>query len=75
MPSKNKIKIVDVGDKEPKSYECAVTVDEIKETSLPTENEPSETTEETTAIIKEKDENTREEVSKDSATIEPTKKN
>ena len=55
MPPKNKIKIVDVDDKEIKNDdEYAITVDEVKEGELPTENEPSETTEETTTIIQEK---------------------
>ena len=70
-----KIKIVDVDDKEIKNDdEYAVTVDEVKENELPTENEPPETTEETTTIIQEKNENAREEVSKDTAVAEPTKK-
>ena len=70
-----KIKIVDVVDKEVKNDdEYAVTVDEVKESQLPTENEPLETTEETTAIIQKKDENEGEEVSKDTTTTEPTKK-
>ena len=69
-----KIKIVDVGDKEVKNDdEYVITVDEVKEGELPTENEPSETTEETTTIIQEKNENAREEVSKDTAVAEPTK--
>ena len=73
-PKKTKIKIVDVGDKEIKNDdEYAVTVDEVKESELPTENEPPETTEKTTAIIQEKDENAREEVSKDTAVADPTK--
>ena len=76
MPPKNKIKIVDVDDKEVKNDdEYAVTVDEVKESELPTENEPPETTEETTAIIQEKNEGTPEQVSTDTTTTEPTKKN
>ena len=48
-PKKNNIKIVDVDDKEVKNDdEYGVTVDEIKKRELPTENEPPETTEETT---------------------------
>ena len=75
MPKKNNIKIVDVGDKEVKNDdEYAVTVDEVKENELSTENEPSETTEETTTIVPEKNENAREEVSKDTDASEPTKK-
>ena len=74
-PKKTKIKIVDVDDKEVKNDdEYAVTVDEVKESELPTENEPPETTEEATAIIQEKDENAREEISKDTDASEPTKK-
>ena len=74
-PKKNIIKIVDVDDKEIKNdNEYAITVDEVKESELPTENQPSETTEETTAIIQEKDEGTPEEVSKDTDASEPTKK-
>ena len=74
MPPKNKIKIVDVDDKDVQNDdEYAITVDEIKEGELPTENEPSETTEETTTIIQQKDENAREEVSKDTAVAEPAK--
>ena len=74
-PKKTKIKIVDVDDKEVKNDdEYAVTVDEVKESELPTENEPPETTEEATAIIQEKDENAREEISKDTNASEPTKK-
>ena len=65
-PKKNIIKIVDVDDKEIKNDdEYAVTVVEVKEGELPTKNEPPETTEETTAIIQEKDEGTPEEISKD----------
>ena len=64
-PKKDNIKIVDVSDKEVKNDdEYVVTVDEVKESELPTENEPFETTEETTTIIQEKDENTRAEVAK-----------
>ena len=66
-----KIKIVDVSDK---NDEYAVTVDEIEKSQLPTENTTSETTEETTAIIGEKDEGKAEEVSKDTTITEPTKK-
>ena len=74
-PKKNNIKIVDVGDKELKNDdEYAVTVNEIEKNELPTENEPPETTEETTAIIPEKDENAREEISKDTDASEPTKR-
>ena len=74
-PKKNNIKIVDVDDKEVKNDdEYAVTVDEVKETGLSDKNEPPETTEETTAIIQEKDEGTPEEISKDTTTAEPTKK-
>ena len=74
-PKKSNIKIVDVSDKEVKNDdEYAITVDEVKESELPTENEPPETTEETTAIIQEKDEGTREEVSENTTTAEPTKK-
>ena len=74
-PKKNNIKIADVGDKDVKSDdEYAITVDEIEKSELPTENEPPETTEETTAIIQEKDEGTPEEISKDTTTAEPTKK-
>ena len=68
-----KIKIVDVGDKDVKNDdEYAVTVDAVKESDLPTENTTSETAEETTTIIQEKDENEGEEVSKDTATAEST---
>ena len=75
MPPKNKIKIVDVDDKEVKNDdEYAITVDEVKEGELPIENGSFETTEETTTIIQEKNENAREEVSKDTAVAEPTKK-
>ena len=75
MPPKNKIKIVDVDDKEIKNDdEYGVTVDEGKEGELLIENGSFETTEETTTIIQEKYENAGEEVSKDSATTEPTKK-
>lgn len=71
MPPKNKIKIVDVVDKEVKSDDAyTITNDEVKESELPTENEPLETTEETTAIIQEKDEGTPEKVSTDTATTE-----
>ena len=74
-PKKNNIKIVDVDDKEVKNDdEYAITVDEVKETGLSDKNEPPETTEETTAIIQEKDEGTPEEISKDTTTAEPTKK-
>ena len=75
MPPKNKIKIVDVDDKEGKNdNEYAINVDEVKEGELLIENGSFETTEETTTIIQEKDENAREEVSKDTAVAEPTKK-
>ena len=74
-PKKTKIKIVDVDDKEIKNDdEYSVTVDEVKENELLTENEPPETTEETTAIIPEKIEGTPEEISKDTNASEPTKK-
>ena len=42
-------------DKEVESDAYTITNDEVKECGLPTENEPVETTEETTAIIQEKD--------------------
>ena len=75
MPPKNRIKIVDVDDKELKNDdEYAITVDEVKEGELPIENGSFETTEETTTIIQEKNENAREEVSKDTAVAEPTKR-
>ena len=74
MPPK-KIKIVDVVDKEVKhDDEYAVTVDEVEKSELPAENEPLETTQETTAIVEEKDETTPEEVSTDTTTTESTKK-
>ena len=73
-PKKTKIKIVDVDDKEIKNDdEYFVTVVEVKENELPTENEPLETAEETTAIIPEKIEGTPEEISKDTDASEPTK--
>ena len=69
------IKIVDVVDKEVKNDdEYAVAVDEIEKDELPVENEPLETTEETAAIVGEKDEGTPKEVSTDTATSEPTTK-
>ena len=74
-PKKNNIKIVDVDDKEVKNDdEYAVTVDGVEKAELPTENEPPETAKEATTIIQEKDEGTREEISKDTTTAEPTKK-
>ena len=74
-PKKTKIKIVDVDDKEIKNDdEYAITVDEVKEGELPIENEPPEATEETTAIIPEKNEGTPEEISKDTDASEPTKR-
>ncbi len=72
MPTK--IKIVDVGDKDFENDEYLATVDDVKESELATENTASEKTEETTATIQEKDENEREEVSKDTTAPEPTKK-
>ena len=75
MPPKNKIKIVDVDDKEVKNDDgYVVTVDEVEEGELLIENGSFETTEETTTIIQEKNENAREEVSKDTAVADPTKK-
>ena len=74
-PKKNNIKIVDVDDKEIRNDdEYAVTVVEVEKAELPTENEPPETTEETTAITQEKNENAREEISENTTTTEPTKK-
>ena len=70
-----KIKIVDVVDKDVKNDDYAVTVDEIEKNELPDENEQFETAEETTAIVQEKDEGTAEEVSINTITTEPTKKN
>ena len=72
MPPK-KIKIVDVVDKEIESDAYTITNHEVKESGLPAENPPPETTEETTAIDKEKDEGTPEEVSINTTTSEPTK--
>ena len=73
MPAK--IKIVDVVDKEVKNDDAyTITNNEVEKSELPTENEPLETTEETTPIIQEKTETTTEEVSTDTATTEPTKK-
>ena len=69
-----KIKIVDVVDKEVKNDAYTITNNEVEESKLPVENEPLETTEETTAIIQEKTETTTEEVSTDTATTEPAKK-
>ena len=69
-----KIKIVDVGDKDFKNDEYAVTVDEIEKSELPTENDASEATEETTAIIQEKDAGTPEKNITDTTTAEPAKK-
>lgn len=72
MPAK--IKIVDVVDKDLKNDDAyTITNDEIKESELSVENEPPETTEETTPIIQEKDEGTTEEVSTDTATTESKK--
>ena len=69
-------KIVDVVDKKVKNDdEYTITVDEIEKGELPTENEPLETTEETTAIIQEKDEGTPEEISTNTTTTEPANKN
>ena len=69
-----KIKIVDVVDKDVKSDDAyTITNDALKESELPTENEPLETTEETTAIVEEKDEGTPEKVSTDTTAPEPTK--
>ena len=65
-----KIKIVDVIEND--AY--TITNDEVKESELPVENEPPETTEETTAIIPEKIEGTPEEISKDTPVAVPTKK-
>jgi Zn finger protein HypA/HybF involved in hydrogenase expression len=72
MPAK--IKIVDVVDKEVENDAYTITNNEVEESKLPVENEPLETTEETTAIIQEKTETTTEEVSTDTATTEPAKK-
>ena len=73
MPAK--IKIVDVVDKEVKNDDAyTITNDEVKESELSVENEPLETTEETTANVQEKDEGTPEKVSTDTTTAEPTKK-
>ena len=70
-----KIKIVDVVDKEVKNDDdYAITVDEVKESELPTENAPLEATEETTAITEEKDEGTPEEISTNTTTTEPATK-
>ena len=68
-----KIKIVDVVAKELKNDDYAVTVDEVEKSELPVENEASETTEETTTIIQEKNENAREDVSTSAFTSEPAK--
>ena len=64
-----KIKIVDV-----ESDAYTITNDEVKESELPTENATSETTEETTAIIQEKDKGSAEEDSINTTASEPTKK-
>ena len=48
-------------------------MDEIEKSELATENEPLETTEETTAIVKEKDETSPEEICSNTATTEPAK--
>ena len=69
------IKIVDVVDKEVKNDDAyTITNDEVKESELSVENEPLETTQETTANFQEKDEGTPEKVSTDTTTAEPTKK-
>ena len=52
----------------------AVTVDEVKESELPVDNEPLETTEETIAVIQEQNEETAEEVSNTTIASEPTTK-
>ena len=62
---------MDKGIKHDDDY--TITVDEIKESELPVENEPLETTEEASAIIQEKDERPREEVSINAATSEQSK--
>ena len=69
-----KIKIVDVVDKEIKNDDYTVANDEVKESELPIENTISEATEETTANVEEKDEGTPEKVSTDTTAPEPTKK-
>ena len=69
-----KIKIVDVVDKEVENDAYTITNDEIEKSELPTENATSETPEETTAVIEEKDEGTPKEVSTDTTAPEPTKK-
>ena len=66
-----KIKIVDVVDKEIESDAYTIANDEVKECGLPTENEQLETTNETTAIVKEKHETTPEEISTNTTTTEP----
>ena len=68
-----KIKIVDVVDKEVKNDAYTITNNEVEESKLPVENEPLETTEETTTIVEEKDERTPEEISINTTTSEPTK--
>ena len=74
MPPKNKIKIVDVVDKEFKhGDDYTITNDEIEKSELPIGNEPLETTEETTANIQERDEGTAQEISTDTTTPESTK--
>ena len=75
MPRKSQIKIVDVVDKDAENDDnYDVTVVAVKENQLSNKNEPLETTEETTAIIEEKDEGTPEEVSINTNAPEPTKK-
>jgi len=69
-----KIKIVDVVDKEVENDAYTITNDEIEKSELPTENATSETPEETTAVIEEKDEGTPEEVRVDTTATETTKK-
>ena len=76
MPPKNKIKIVDVVDKEIKNDDdYTITVDEIEKSELPAENTPLEATEETTTNIKKKDDTTPEEVTTDTIATESTNKN
>ena len=69
-----KIKIIDVVDKEVGHDDYTITNNEVEESKLPIENTTSETTEETTAIIEEKDQGTTEQTNTDTATTEPTKK-
>ena len=61
MPRKSQIKIVDVVDKDVENDAYANTNDEIEKSQLPDKNEQPEATEETTAIIQEKDEGKTEE--------------